>query len=118
MATKIFITDGRTDSADTLYNVVLTDPAAIQDVLDIADSGTKTNNTIYKGKGEPSSSIGVDGNIYMDEDSSDVYIKQNGEWNKIDVPGPGPTPPTPVDLPDSYITILGSLSNEIGGVIE
>ena len=117
MATKIFITDGRTDTADTLYNVILTDPDAIQDVLDITDTGTKTNNTIYRGKGEPSSSLGIDGNIYMDEDSSDVYIKQNGEWNKIDVPGPGPTPP-PTDLPDSFLPLLGSLSEEIGGVIE
>lgn len=119
MARKICIAEkGGGSSSDVVYNVVIEDTSLVDSILSSVQDYIESENTVIYGTGEPSPTSGQDGDIYIDSSTQDAYIKQDGVWNKIDVPGPGPTPPTPVDLPDSYITILGSLSNEIGGVIE
>lgn len=117
MAIKIFIDGPSNTVQDVIYNVVLDSSSTVSQILDLCEGHIQSTNNMYNGNGVPSSSIGNDGNIYTDDTTKDVYIKRNGEWEKIDIPSPGPTPP-PTDLPDSFLPLLGSLSEEIGGVIE
>ncbi len=42
----------------------------------------KTPRDIYTGNGAPSSSLGVDGDSYVDLSCWDYYLKENGEWVK------------------------------------
>lgn len=34
----------------------------------------------HNGNGEPEKALGVNGDYYVDKDSGDIYLKENGEW--------------------------------------
>ena len=48
------------------------------------ETGEKGNDgsSFRTGNGEPSSSLGSDGDSYLDLSTYDIYVKENGEWKK------------------------------------
>ncbi|QQK74609.1 DUF5011 domain-containing protein [Salicibibacter cibarius] len=66
----------------------------------------------YTGEGEPDADLGVEGDLYLDEDSGDVYQKEDGEWGKIvNLQGP----PGDCDCPDDNGEDNGSGANGSNG---
>lgn len=52
------------------------DVAAIESALGISQVG----GSWYFGHGVPSNALGRDGDLYLDQDTADVYAKENGSW--------------------------------------
>lgn len=52
------------------------DVAVIESALGISVAGGRW----YTGHGAPSDAIGVNGDLYLDRDTADVYEKENGTW--------------------------------------
>ena len=80
--------------------------------------------SIRSGSGAPASSLGNDGDIYVDEDNGDLYGKTSGSWSLTGnltgpqgpqgVEGPvGPEGPQGVGVPDGGLTgqVLAKVSN-------
>jgi len=42
--------------------------------------GSSNAGSWYHGHGVPSDSLGVDGDLYLNIDTADVYEKENGTW--------------------------------------
>ena len=58
---------------------------------DTGETGDKgeTGNSFLTGVGKPSNSLGNDGDLYIDTETTDLYKKENGEWKKILTLNPG-----------------------------
>ena len=67
-----------------------------QDISEMGGGG-EDGATWLDGSGAPDSSLGNDGDFYLDNDTCDVYVKENGAWTvKVNVKGEqGATGATP-----------------------